>query len=790
MKKILLTIILGFFPLLVFGQSVSWTNLTSTAELGRQQSFSLLDNANNIYVIGGGINDEIVSYNGSQYYVVSGTASNSYPYSLSTKNQNGIYSNILGQQYIYTEALNNTYNVFSCSGSSPYPGSVIWTSPDGAIWTSTTQTADPLNGAIVEWDGWIYRLGGVCACPTPVYSNKIARASDGLHFSTLTTSGIWSARDQIIPIVSTDGATLYVVGGHYNAGSDVYYQSVYKTTDGQAWTSLTTSGAFGNITQGGSGWSYNNILYVYNNATGLIYASLDGITWAAEAVVGGAGPSLQWASALYTGNNSLIVIGGYTGSSYPDTAYYGSINTSALTPTLTPVYSTSATATPTATITLTSTPVCPQLTGDWAENTKNAAWWGRFSNPGVYYNGKLYTGGGNADSGTSTFPPDWWSSTNGVTWTATGGSFSIAAVQPVIYNNTVYFVGTDNYALSPSQQVWSTTDFVTFTNVTKNAEFGNDFADTSAVVFNNKIYAVGGCAAASGEVITGTYNMSVWYSSDGAYWQEATANAGWPQRGGGKACAFNGVIYFTGGSDYEPPNTTYYNDMWRSYDGVTWTKISSNTGIPGSDNYTFVTDGSWMYIYEPYTATLYRSGDGISWAKYPITIAPTHKRLPGTAFDGSRLWTMGGYQDVPPTPNPFNNDTNDVWSYNVGCVQPSYPSPTPTFTATPVSTPKLDIVNSNTYKARVRWPNSDPSCTYLIQYGLSLEESEMLTQDYNQSNSNNYFELEIPSLIQGQTNEIRVTQYNSNYNAIVSNIVYVTPTPVPAIQDIIMTPTP
>ena len=106
MKKILLTIILGFFPLLVFGQSVSWTNLTSTAELGRQQSFSLLDNANNIYVIGGGINDEIVSYNGSQYYVVSGTASSSFPYSLSTKNQNGIYSNILGQQYIYTEALN------------------------------------------------------------------------------------------------------------------------------------------------------------------------------------------------------------------------------------------------------------------------------------------------------------------------------------------------------------------------------------------------------------------------------------------------------------------------------------------------------------------------------------------------------------------------------------------------------------------------------------------------------------------------------------------------------------
>jgi hypothetical protein len=73
---------------------------------------------------------------------------------------------------------------------------------------------------------------------------------------------------------------------------------------------------------------------------------------------------------------------------------------------------------------------------------------------------------------------------------------------------------------------------------------------------------------------------------------------------------------------------------------------------------------------------------------------------------------------------------------------------------------------------------------------LSLEESQALTQDYNISSSNNYFEVNIPGLIQGATNEIRITQYNPNYNAVVSNIIYVTPTPIPAIQDVIMTPTP
>jgi hypothetical protein len=114
---------------------------------------------------------------------------------------------------------------------------------------------------------------------------------------------------------------------------------------------------------------------------------------------------------------------------------------------------------------------------------------------------------------------------------------------------------------------------------------------------------------------------------------------------------------------------------------------------------------------------------------------------------------------------------------------------TATATITPITTPFLQYTGTDIYKhVHVRWPNSDTSCTYLIQYGLSLEESESLTQYYNQSLSNNYFEISVPELLQGQTNEIRVTQYNNNYNAIVSNIVIVTPTPIPL--DIIVTPTP
>jgi hypothetical protein len=844
MKKFLMTIIISIFPLLVFGQSVSWTNLTSTAELGRQQSFSLLDNANSIYVIGGGINDEIVSYNGSQYYVVSGTASSSFPYTLSTKNNNGIYSTLLGSQYIYTESLNNTFNVFSCSGSQPYPGSLIWTSPDGAVWTSTTQTADPLNGAVVEWDGWIYRLGGVCACPTPVYSNKIARSSDGLHFATVTTTGVFSARDGVIPIVSTDGATLYVVGGHYNAGSDVYYQSVYKTTDGATWTSLTTSGAFGNITQGGTGWSYNNILYVYNNATGFIYSSLDGITWSAVAVIGISGPSLQWASALYTGNNSLMVMGGYNGASYPNTAYYGSINTSDLTPTLTPVYSTSMTLTQTLTITQTYTstpasawwtptpaatlPFCPSpFPAVFTENptpilvpttTYEQTW---LAEPNVIDTGIIgasdrfhITYSGNADDIgglqeniaiiTAPIPEGPWTRHGSVIGNGLCGISGGAKQSSQLHIGTeyrVYFCSVSNGAIYYATSIDGYNYFLNTTPVISPSDFSVAVGcvpqeinglqpvynpNTGTYIATIEVHT-SGCPAG-----TPPYVLMLVESTDGAQTFHIKDNAplsGISPYGVGYAPLYAGgrATFYVNGHWATFPHIDYptYITYAISPDLYNWqTRGLYSLGSPNAIRVVdFINTTVWgltssnqaadssILEYNGNTYLFYSHDDNTNGAG----------RLGYSKFSG----TLSDY-DACFIPSASPTITNTV------TITPIVPTSTitPTFTATPVLTPNAQLVNSNTYNARVRWPNSDSSCTYLIQYGLSLEESQALTQDYNISNSNNYFEVNIPGLIQGATNEIRITQYNPNYNAVVSNIIYVTPTPIPAIQDVIMTPTP
>jgi hypothetical protein len=269
----------------------------------------------------------------------------------------------------------------------------------------------------------------------------------------------------------------------------------------------------------------------------------------------------------------------------------------------------------------------------------------------------------------------------------------------------------------------------------------------------------------------------------------------------------NGLAYtFSGGQEY----------IFAACAGFC-SKINANTGAYSTvttvgTSYRVCSDGTYFYTADYDTigkVQKFRISDNALIATWNVGTL-----LNSINTDGTYLYTAGQDNNI----NVIDKDTGDVlctiaggglsdvlydpagylWGWGNGPVVKSQiftvptltPTVTPTFTATPVLTPNAQLVNSNTYNARVRWPNSDPSCTYLIQYGLSLEESQALTQDYNISNSNNYFEVNIPGLIQGATNEIRITQYNPNYNAVVSNIIYVTPTPIPAIQDVIMTPTP
>jgi hypothetical protein len=72
----------------------------------------------------------------------------------------------------------------------------------------------------------------------------------------------------------------------------------------------------------------------------------------------------------------------------------------------------------------------------------------------------------------------------------------------------------------------------------------------------------------------------VWRSRDGVDWKRMTGEAGWEPRAGLSAVVFKGEIYVLGGSvnDDEsivggPPARIYYNDVWKSRNGRRWVRL-------------------------------------------------------------------------------------------------------------------------------------------------------------------------------------------------------------------------
>jgi hypothetical protein len=78
-----------------------------------------------------------------------------------------------------------------------------------------------------------------------------------------------------------------------------------------------------------------------------------------------------------------------------------------------------------------------------------------------------------------------------------------------------------------------------------------------------------------------TFYNDVWKSRDGESWDLVTPAAGWAGRAGLSAVVFQGSIYVLGGSQGDDASTggqgrTLFNDVWKSRDGRAWTQVTDN----------------------------------------------------------------------------------------------------------------------------------------------------------------------------------------------------------------------
>lgn len=301
------------------------------------------------------------------------------------------------------------------------------------------------------------------------------------------------------------------------------------------------------------------------------------------------------------------------------------------------------TPTVTCTITPTFTPTIPPGT-IWNQTAAAPSFTGRSQLTTLSYNGKMFNLAG---ARYAAMYNDVWSSTDGITWnseTANGGFPGRYSHSSTVYTNVfaglspgiekMWIIG--GYNGSYLSDVWCSSDGISWSQATATAAFGNR-AEQVTVVFNGSMWVIAG--GITGNITTN----DVYSSSDGATWTLATANAGFSNRKQHSGVVYNNRIWVIGGNT----GTTLLNDVWYSSDGVIWNNATMNAAFnPRYGHVSLVYDNKMWVIGGGITGTVindaWYSTDGITWTAAAITIPFTARTFHSGTVYGNKMWVIAG----------------------------------------------------------------------------------------------------------------------------------------------------
>jgi hypothetical protein len=323
----------------------------------------------------------------------------------------------------------------------------------------------------------------------------------------------------------------------------------------------------------------------------------------------------------------------------------------------------------------------------WTQVTSSAAFSRRDGAGGVTYDGKMWLLGGWL-SGSTTYN-DVWNSTDGLNWTRVRLNTPYPTSPPyptniwegrhcggyAVFNNKMWIAGGDPNQGHYQPGVWSSSDGVTWTQTTANAPWGQRNLSVT-MVHDNKLWVMGGQTLP--EYVPGypeEFYNDVWNTSDGVTWTQVTAHAAWSPRGMIQGSVeFNGRMYLLGGGTYNTvahPTRLFYNEVWSSTDGLDWRKDTTapwaarqyhSVGV--FDNKMWVMAGGNFETAEYNRNDVWYSSDGTNWTQLANTPWPT--RHAGTLFvHDNHMWMMAGS-------HIGSNPINDVWRLDkIGTPEPA-----------------------------------------------------------------------------------------------------------------------
>jgi hypothetical protein len=228
-------------------------------------------------------------------------------------------------------------------------------------------------------------------------------------------------------------------------------------------------------------------------------------------------------------------------------------------------------------------------------------------------------------------------------------------------------------------------------------------AGLQAVELRNRLFVMGGRTPTPTQQnpFGSTLWNDVWRSDDvGRSWRKLT-DAPWAARGYFQAVTKDGAMVVLGGQDFSVvpnpsctfgptgpvcppfqlpvvPNSTFFNDVWRSTDGSTWERLTAAAPWAGRAGLSAIVFKGWIYVLGGGSGDdvaiggsgrvlyddVWRSRDGRAW-ELVTGDAPWAPRA-GAAVVEHRgfLYLLGGEDGFLCVPGPFGLDCpyfNDVW---------------------------------------------------------------------------------------------------------------------------------
>lgn len=320
--------------------------------------------------------------------------------------------------------------------------------------------------------------------------------------------------------------------------------------------------------------------------------------------------------------------------------------TTTTTTSTTPVTATTTTSTSTTTSTTSTTGTTSGVGLTWRAATTAAFSEARGQCRAVVRNGKIIVTGGRGDSGILN---EVWTSNDGETWEQTNSNEFPARYGHVslLFDDKIWVIGGWGQSDNLLNDVWYSDDGGnTFYSATSEAGFSKRgfFAGlTFEVEGIEKMYIFGGYNE------QGSSFNDIWCSSDGINWTIIAPDTAFSPRHGHTALSYNNKMYLVGGAS---------NDVWTATNAATtWTQVNDDAewgyrAYHGSA----VHDGKmWLIAGESggtYYNDVYSSTDGATWTLVTgETGFSTRDGIACVSF-AERIWVIGG--DSP-------QYSNDVW---------------------------------------------------------------------------------------------------------------------------------